>query len=263
MNIDFPRFDSSPANWKGPDLSATPERWMFDLTGAELDELDSLIQRHKHRTDDMTQLRLEDLPLPVLGVRLDILRDQLLNGIGLGLLRGFQVQNYTLREAATAYWAVALHLGQPVSQNAGGHALGHVRDIGFDYGKPSSRGYQTSEKLSFHADWGDVVGLLSVKTSKSGGLSSTVSSTALYHAMIDRHPELMPPLLDIVYRDRRDEVPANRQPCLCPTMDAYFASMCGARFGKPSAFRMCPGLRPCRRPHSTKWMNWPKARNSG
>lgn len=208
----FARFDNSPANWKGPELAAAPERWMFDLTPAELEDLDRVIKRHGHRTDDLTNLRREDVPLPVLGPRLEAVREQLLNGIGLALLRGFPVQNYTLREAATAYWAVAQHIGAPVSQNAGGHALGHVRDLGFDASKPSGRGYQTSEKLSYHADWGDVVGLLSIRTSKSGGLSSAVSSTALYHAMIDRHPELMPPLLDIVYRDRRDEVPANREP---------------------------------------------------
>ncbi len=211
-NPAFPRFDDSPANWKGPELAAQPERWMIDLGRRELDDLDALIQRHGERTEDLTHLRLEDMPLPVFGERLEGVREQLMNGIGLALLRGFPVQNYSLREAALAYWAVALHLGSPVSQNAGGHALGHVRDLGFDAGKPSGRGYQTSEKLSFHADWGDVVGLLSLRTAKSGGLSSAVSSTALYHAMIDRHPDLMPALLEIVYRDRRDEVPADREP---------------------------------------------------
>ncbi len=208
----FERFDDSPANWTGPELAAQPERWMFELGRPELDDLDAVIRKHGARSDDLTNLSLDDLALPVLGPRLAQVRDQLLNGIGLVLLRGFDVQQYSLREAATAYWAVAQHIGVPVSQNAGGHVLGHVRDLGFDASKPSGRGYQTAEKLSYHADWGDVVGLLSVKTSKSGGLSSAVSSTALYHAMIGRHPELMPVLLDIVYRDRRDEVPANRDP---------------------------------------------------
>jgi len=208
----IPRFDDNPANWKGSDLAAAPERWTFELTSEELADLDRVIEQQGSRTDDLTNLTRSDLPLPALGERLDQVRVQLLDGIGLALLRGFPVERYTLREAATAYWAVALHLGDPVSQNAGGHVLGHVRDIGFDYGRPSSRGYQTSAHLSFHADWGDVVGLLSVRTAKSGGLSSAVSSTALYHAMVDRHPDLMPALLEIVYRDRRDEIPEGRQP---------------------------------------------------
>jgi len=47
---------------------------------------------------------------------------------------------------------VSLAIGEPVSQNAGGHVLGHMRDLGFDASKPSSRGYQTSQKLSLKAD---------------------------------------------------------------------------------------------------------------
>lgn len=243
----FARFDDSPANWKGPELAAQPERWMVNLSRAELDDLDAVIQRHGKRTDDLTNLRPEDLHLPVLGERLESVREQLLNGVGLALLRGFEVQNYSLREAATAYWAVALHLGSPVSQNAGGHVLGHVRDLGFDASKPSGRGYQTAEKLSFHADWGDVVGLLSIRTSKSGGLSSAVSSTALYHAMIDRHPELMPPLLDIVYRDRRDEVPANREPwyripVFMPHKDRVFCQYVRSTVRKAQRFPEAPRL---------------------
>ena len=74
------------------------------------------------------------------------------------------------------------------------------------------RGYQTSERLPFHCDAGDVVGLLSLKTAESGGLSSVVSSTALYHALIDRYPDHAAVLMQPTYRDRRDEIPENRDP---------------------------------------------------
>ena len=47
----FPRFDDSPANWKGPELAATPDRWLLDLERRELDDLDAVIQRHRHRTE--------------------------------------------------------------------------------------------------------------------------------------------------------------------------------------------------------------------
>ncbi len=150
--------------------------------------------------------------MPALEPVLARIRHELLDGCGVALIRGLQVERFNIREAATAFWAIGLHLGEPVSQNAKGHTLGHVRDIGVDAQQPSGRGYQTSDRLSYHCDSGDVVGLLSLRTAKSGGLSSAVSSTAIYHAMIDRHPDLAAVLMQPTWRDRRDEIPEGRDP---------------------------------------------------
>lgn len=224
----FPRFDGSPANWKGPDLAATPERWSHDFSAAEIDDLRAVIARHGDREDDLIEVSRDDVDMPTLGPKLAEIREQLLNGCGLALLRGFPVQDFDLRQAATAFWAVGLHLGEAVSQNAKGHALGHVRDLGFDYSQPSSRGYQTAERLPYHCDSGDVVGLLSIRTAKAGGLSSAVSSTALYHAMVDRYPEHAAVLMQPTWRDRRDEIPANRDPWyLMPIFNPHGGRMFG------------------------------------
>lgn len=208
----FPRFDESPANWKGPQLGAEPDKWVHELTPGELADLDRVIDAHGARDDDLIGLTRADAPLPELAPRLARIRDDLLNGHGLALIRGFPADRYTLRQKATAFWAIGAHLGEPVSQNAKGHVLGHVRDLGFDYSRPSSRGYQTAERLPYHCDSGDVVGLLSINTSKSGGLSSAVSSTALYHAIVDRRPDLAAVLMQPTYRDRRDEIPSGKGP---------------------------------------------------
>jgi hypothetical protein len=228
MTTDFPRFDDSPANWKGPVLAETPEQWTHTFSKVELADLAAVIDRFGDRDDDMTNVSLEDVPMPTLAPKLRVMRSELLDGIGLKLLRGFPAQNYTLRQAATAFWAVGLHLGEPVSQNAKGHVLGHVQDLGFDASVPSARGYQTAERLAYHCDAGDVVGLLSVKTAKSGGRSSAVSSTALYHAMIDRRPDLAAVLMQPTWRDRRNEIPADRDPWyLMPIFNPHQGRMFG------------------------------------
>jgi len=194
----------------GPDLAATPSRWVYELTAAELADLQTVVAEHGSRTDSLTNLRREDVDMPRLGITLQRLRAELLDGVGIGLIRGLPVERCSLRQAATAFWAVGLYLGEPLSQNAAGHVLGHVRDLGFDYAQPSARGYQTTDRLPYHCDAGDVVGLLSLQTSRAGGLSSAVSSTALYHAMVDRWPVLAAILMQPTYRDRRDEIPAGR-----------------------------------------------------
>ena len=142
MLDSFPRFNASPANWKGSDLAKTPDRWMHDLSAAELGDLEAVIAAAGSRTDDLTNVTASDLPLPHLAPKLREIKANVLDGVGLSLIRGLPIDRYNLRQAATAFWAVGLHLGDAVSQNAAGHALGHVRDLGFDYSQPSSRGYR-------------------------------------------------------------------------------------------------------------------------
>jgi hypothetical protein len=93
-----------------------------------------------------------------------------------------------------------------------GHILGHVKDRGGDYAKPTHRGYQTAARLPYHCDASDVVGLLCLQPSKEGGKSSLVSSWALYNEMLSRHPDLLPELVQPAFRDRRGEVPEGADP---------------------------------------------------
>lgn len=209
---DLPCFDDLPAAWLGPDMARRPERWIWTLTEAEVADLDTAVVRLDREGRDIVSITAADAPLPHVAERLAEAKQDLLFGIGFCLIRGVPVERYTLRQAALAFWCLGAHLGEPVSQNAKGHVLGHVRDLGFDYGKPSARGYQTSERLPYHTDMGDVVGLLSLRTSQSGGLSSIVSSVALYNAMAAKRPDLVRVLMQPTYRDRRDEIPEGKGP---------------------------------------------------
>jgi len=53
---------------------------------------------------------------------------------------------------------------------------------------PDARIYQTRERQTHHTDSCDVVGLLCLRTAKSGGLSSLVSSTTIFNEMRRRRP---------------------------------------------------------------------------
>ena len=76
-------------------------------------------------------VRREDLPLPGLAATLAGWAAELSRGRAFVLIRGFPVG--ALSEPATelAYVGLGLHLGTPVSQNAAGDLLGHVRDTGW------------------------------------------------------------------------------------------------------------------------------------
>ena len=167
---------------------------------------------HHGIRDQLPLVHVGTRELPELGAVLDDMRHELLRGRGFVLIRGVPVQRYSVEEAALAYFGMGTYFGEAVSQNAKGHALGHVYDLGFDANLPLGRGYQTSSKLHFHTDPADIVGLLCLKTAKSGGLSSIVSSGAVYNAMLEQRPDLVQVLTQTIYRDRRGEIPEGGEP---------------------------------------------------
>ena len=74
---------------------------------------------------------------------------------------------------AAVFCGIGTHLGSARSQNAAGHILGHVRDIGRKANDPKARIYQTAERQSFHTDSADVVALLCLQDAKEGGDSAS------------------------------------------------------------------------------------------
>jgi hypothetical protein len=135
-----------------------------------------------------------------------------LNGRGFALLRGLPVPRWSKRQSATAFYGLGTHLGRARSQNAQGHMLGHVRDLGMSSSDPNVRIYQTNERQGYHTDSCDLVGLLCLQTAKAGGFSSLVSSVTIYNEMRRHRPALLSCLFEPIETDRRGEVPEGQKP---------------------------------------------------
>ena len=101
-------------------------------------------------------------------------------------------RRYARQAQAIAFMGLGAHLGVPRSQNAKGHLLGHVKDLGLDVTDPNVRYYQTHRKLEYHTDSIDIVGLLCLHTAKRGGESFVVSSMTVYNELLARRPDLLP-----------------------------------------------------------------------
>ena len=196
--------------WFGPDLTKRPEEWIHQLTPAELADIESAVAACRGR--DIAALTKADFPLPVFGPTLRRILDDLLNGRGFALLRGLPVAGRPVADSAAAFFGIGLHLGSARSQNAKGHVLGHVRDLGLATADPNVRTYQTTERQHFHTDSCDVVGLLCLKTARVGGMSSVTSSNTIYNVMADRYPDLVRRLFEPFPVDRRGEVPEGKKP---------------------------------------------------
>ena len=101
--------------------------------------------------------------------------------------------------------------------------LGHVKDLGRSSADPSTRIYQTRERQTFHTDSCDVVGLLSLRTARSGGDSLLVSAGAIWNELRRDRPDLAARLVRPMAHDRRGEVPAGMDPFFVLPVFSWFA----------------------------------------
>jgi hypothetical protein len=198
--------------WYGPDLARRTD-WIHHLSDVEIAEVEEASEHLDRQSGcNLASVRRDDFPLPTLGPRLKAVLDEVLSGRSFVLIRALPVDRWTRHKAAVSFLGIGTHLGSLRSQNAAGHLLGHITDLGRSSVDPNVRIYQTRERQTHHTDSCDLVGLLCLRAAKSGGLSSLVSSTTIFNEMRRRRPDLLEVLLRPIETDRRGEVPEGSKP---------------------------------------------------
>ena len=197
---------TGPSVWYGPEMAAKPDEWIRPFTQVELDELDAAMQSVQSRGIGIIDIDRRAFPLPTLGPALEDIRHEVLRGRGFVLLRGLSVERYSIEESAIVYFGLGAHFGVPLPQNAKGHVLGHVRDLGRHEHDTKARIYQTTARQIFHTDTSDIVGLLCLHPAKKGGHSAIASGDTLYNEF-RRRPDLLPLLFQPYATDWRGESP--------------------------------------------------------
>ena len=208
MTTLSPEVLDSPAAWRGREMVAQGA-WEYRLTEAEVAEVDAAVAAIDR---PLIEVDREAFPLPALGPKLAGLRRELLDGRGFFLLRGLPVRGMSREESVAAFWGIGAHFGSARSQNAKGHLMGHVKDMGLHSSDPNVRVYQTRERQLFHTDSVDIVALMCLQPARSGGLSSIVSSVAVHNEMAQSRPDLAAELYEPFFVDRRGEVPEGMKP---------------------------------------------------
>jgi hypothetical protein len=243
---DLPGEIRGPSAWYGPDLDRRRD-WIEPLSTAELAEIqlatNRAIERLHNPEIDLVKLRREDFPLPTLGPRLDRMLDEVLTGRGFVLIRGLPVEAWSRLQLAVAFFGIGTYWGNARSQNADGHVLGHVKDLG-DPNAP--RLYRTNKRQGYHTDSCDVVGLLCLQTAREGGHSSLVSSVTLYNEIRRRRPDLLACLFAPIETDRRGEVAEGQKPYFNIPIFCWHAGLLSAIYQRKyiDDARKLPGVPP-------------------
>jgi len=198
--------------WIGCDIQ-DDRSWIVELDAGAIAEVDAALDQVK-RTGLQIPYPADAFPLPRVKANLEAIRDELENGRGFVLIRGLPRERYTDAECELVYWGLIAHLGTPVSQNARGHLLGHVRDEGRVKSDPNARLYQTRERMDFHTDVlpVDLLGLFCLRGAKSGGESKLVSALTIHNVLLDERPDLLEALYGMFHLDWRGEEPQGEQP---------------------------------------------------
>ncbi|MFM9967757.1 MAG: TauD/TfdA family dioxygenase [Burkholderiales bacterium] len=195
----------SPADWRGPNITRRTD-WVYQLDAAQVADIEACSREALARGIDISAIDKSNFPMTTLAPVFSQALATLENGPGMFLLRGLPVMRLGVEAMRRVYWAISKHLGTAVAQSRKGDVLGDVRDLGVN-SNTLGRGYQNQLSQPFHTDSCDVVGLMVLRTAKSGGLSKIVSSVAVHNELARTRQDILQALytpMDLYSPDRGD-----------------------------------------------------------
>ena len=194
---------TGPKAWRGETLTREGS-WIATLTEAEIADVERALATARASGRPLEQIERQHFPLGVVQRRLEAVLADVYDGRGFVVLRGLPVGRWSDDDVGRVFWGLGRYLGAPLYQNPQGELLGHVFDHGRTYGDLDVRGYETNAYLPYHTDAGDMVGLLCLRRSLEGGLSSLVSSVTVHNEILAAHPEYLGLLYNGFYYIRRE-----------------------------------------------------------
>ncbi len=197
---------ADPRAWSAATVDES-KRWYFPLSTKLLTDLRGVIAAQPP-AKPITEIVLTDQQRSQWSEAVAPALRDLEQGRGFVIIERLPMAELSQREAVALYWLVGQLLGEPFAQNVQGTLLYDVRDTGQDVAS-GARFSVTSYESSFHTDnsFGDeildYVGLLCLKTAKSGGISQNVSGLAAVEVLRKEHPDVLEILSQPLHVDRR------------------------------------------------------------
>jgi hypothetical protein len=182
---------SAPWVWKAADIAGR-EDWIFPLSAAALDDMDRALSDVKRRGMEMDAITAADFPFPSFTTDLADIKESLVRGSGMSLVRGVPVDRYDRDDLRLILWGIGAHIGLGAAQSFRGDKIGDVMDM--SHTGDIRRSYRSPRPLYLHVDPIDIVGLLCTRQAKEGGWSLLTSAAALHNTLLAERPDLMPAL---------------------------------------------------------------------
>ena len=194
-----------PHGWNRAEVEAD-SGWAVPLNAVEIADFEAGLNSARATGRTMFDLSKRDFAFgPAALRRLRATVEETQHGRGFQLMRGLPVQGLSVEDCRLLFWGMGLHLGVPRPQGKASQFMSDVRDAGGTYRSTAGRGYNTKSALDFHADGSDLVGLMCLQTSKSGGESMISSSVAAHNVILQERPDLVKELYGLFTFSRQGE----------------------------------------------------------
>jgi hypothetical protein len=159
------------------------------LTDAHLDALEMVLSNTRRMPPQAdTRQQFDD---PLLNSFLAAIRNQLIHGRGVAIIRGLDPRRFTPDDIERVCWGFGTHWGIAAAQSPDGDRLGRVR---VDPNTAKSKAFQSPRELTFHSDAYELLGLMCVQDAASGGHTRLVSALSVHNEILKSRPDLLAPL---------------------------------------------------------------------
>ena len=235
-----PRSDAERAGsgsaWTRQDIAL--EQVTLTLDPDVRGELLGVVAHLRHHPLPTILLSPSDFALPASRRLATEVRRLLNDGPRFCLVDRLPVEGMTADEAKACYWLLSSLVCRPVAQKLDGTMIYDVRDTGLKADPGSGvRPDKTNIDLTFHNDnaynarMPEVVGLLCLKTARSGGRSRVMSFETAHRALLERAPEVVPRLYECFWFDRQREHRDDEDPTFAAPIFVQAAGDVQARLG--------------------------------
>jgi alpha-ketoglutarate-dependent taurine dioxygenase len=188
------------------------EEWFRPFPQPCLAELRATARILDRNPLETVALDLPDYPLDTTRAFMKGIKATLTDGCGFVVLDKLPTDELSRDRAKQLYWLLSSMIARPVAQAFKGTMLYDVRDLGLAQ-SATVRGDLTNEELNWHSDYGyncppPFIGLLVLRTARSGGVSSVASFEAVHKALGERRPDLLRRLYEpFIWNRAREHAP--------------------------------------------------------
>ena len=179
--------------------------------------LDSeIIEELIERRNELDGLDENDLPL-LKNKILDFRKEMLIDGVGLFLINGICLENFSMKEKISIYTLITKILGELIIQNIRQEKIVEIKDVGKSM-KTGGRYHETKEGGSHHTDspqWKDVPDYLSlfcVHNAKKGGSNLFLSAYTIHNRIYKERNDLLHIFYEKFHFDKRGEFKDGESP---------------------------------------------------
>ncbi len=185
------------------------QQFVVNLNAEIIDEL-------VNRRNELENIDVDELPV-LKNKILYFKKNILLDGVGLLIIDGISLKNFSSKEKISIYKLVSKILGELIIQNIKQEKIVEIRDVGKSM-KTGGRYHETREGGSHHTDspqWKNVpdyLGLFCVHSAKNGGTNLFLSAYTIHNKILKDRKDLSKIFYENFHFDKRGEFKEGESP---------------------------------------------------